>query len=181
MQKKEQNTKKEKKELYEENKGMYESKKEITLRKEMKKEDKIKEGSLKKGYNLTSIKSKAVLSLKRVLTIFKETTFYTTFKLFISAPKNILLMFLVDFIFLSLIMLINVAFNYMFTKISIASRLILLIIIPVAVINLVILILVYTFAKKKMLDIMFSYKNKISFETQYLKKFYFTNFIVYFI
>ena len=203
MQKKEQSVKKVKKDLSEEKKDFYEDKKEAALKKEEKKEEKTKEDNLKKEgkkeektkgdnlkeeYKIISIKNKAVLNFKRFSTILKETSFYikettffNAFKLFISTPKNILLMFLVDFIFLAAIMLVNGAFNYMFTKISVASSLILLIIIPVALINLMILILVYTFTKKKVLDIMFSYKNKISFETPHLKKFYLTNLIFYFI
>lgn len=170
MPKKEQNIKKEKNSLYED-------KKEDKDKKDNKEERKenIKESSTH------TIKSNFLAKVKQLSTHFKETTFYNSFKLFISSPKNILFMFLVDFIFLAVIMLVNGAFNYMFTKISVASSLILLIIIPIAIINLLILILIYTFVKKKMLDIMFSYKNKISFETQYLKKFYFTNLIVYFI
>lgn len=157
------------------------AKKEKRILYKEKKDEGIEDRKNKQEITANIITSNILAKVKQLPAQLKETTFYNSFKLFISAPKNILFMFLVDFIFLAVIMLVNGAFNYMFTKISVASSLMLLIIIPVAIINLIILILIYTFVKKKMLDIMFSYKNKISFETQYLKKFYFTNLIVYFI
>ncbi|MFH1439546.1 MAG: hypothetical protein ABIG89_03205 [Candidatus Woesearchaeota archaeon] len=85
-------------------------------------------------------------------------------------PVRMLFFILIDVIFFAAIMLSNNLFSFFFVKFRLTNLALMLFL---SIINMLILILVYTLAKKKALDIIFGYKSLKALGYKDIKKFFF--------
>ena len=113
---------------------------------------------------------------RKALDKLKNTTFYSSLKLFLSKPQNILFMILADLIFIAVITLLNIGFGYSFRHLASMP-----VIVLVALLNVLILILAYSMIKLKILNILYSYADKKPLKIADLKKFYLINILINFI
>jgi hypothetical protein len=108
----------------------------------------------------------------------KSSIAYKSLKLFFSKPQNILFFILIDLIFITAMAITNGLMGLLLNSFNLTSILLILII---TFTNIALVLLFYSIAKKKTLDIIFNYKNRIAMEWHDLKQFTIINIITYFV
>ena len=108
----------------------------------------------------------------------KSSIVYKSFRLFFSRPQNILFFILIDLVFITLLVILNGLMGLLLNTLK-SSPIILTL--TITAINVIAVIIFYSIAKKKVLDVLFSYKDNKTISWSELKAFIVMNFIIYFI
>ncbi|MBT4540507.1 hypothetical protein HOC35_03260 [Candidatus Woesearchaeota archaeon] len=107
---------------------------------------------------------------------FKSTIFFNSLKLFFSKPQKILFFIITDLILIACLLILNGLIGLLFNTLKVTS---IALVLFITLFNLIAIIILYSVARKKILEILFSYKDKKAFEWKHLKEFTGINFLIY--